>query len=90
LDVLQSATVIILEYVFCLLSVAFLAIEAVNSSVWSAPIHTKPWLHTMQDQILLTLCWHWVLWWGNICAMRCFNWKGCHNFIYELLPQCDT
>jgi hypothetical protein len=42
LDVLQSVILIILEYVFCLLSLAFLAIEAVNSSVMGAPMCRKP------------------------------------------------
>jgi hypothetical protein len=41
MDVLQSVTWIILESVFCLLSVAVLAIEAVNSSVMSAHMCTK-------------------------------------------------
>jgi hypothetical protein len=57
LDVLQSVTLINLEYAFCLLSIALLAIEAVNSSVMSAPMRTKPWLPNIQDQILLTFCW---------------------------------
>jgi hypothetical protein len=42
LDVLQSATLIILEYMFCLLPVAFLAREVVNSSVMGAPMCRKP------------------------------------------------
>jgi len=42
LDVLQSATLMILEYEFFLQYVAYLAIEAVNSSVISAFMRTKP------------------------------------------------
>jgi len=42
LDVLQSATLIILEYVFCLLPVAFFAREVVNSSAMAAPMRRKP------------------------------------------------
>jgi hypothetical protein len=42
LDVLQSATLIIFDYVFCLLPVAFLAREVVNSSVMAAPMRRKP------------------------------------------------
>jgi hypothetical protein len=55
LDVLQSVILIILEYVICLLSVAFLALEAVNSSVRSAPMHTKPESPNRQYQIMLAL-----------------------------------
>jgi len=50
----------------------------------------KLWLPNMQDEILLTLCWRSVSWWGNVCVMRYVNWKGCHDFIYELLPHCYT
>ena len=42
LDVLQSATLIILEYVFGHLPVEFLAREVVNSSVMGALMHRKP------------------------------------------------
>jgi hypothetical protein len=42
LDGLQSATLIILEYVFCLLPVACLAREVVNSSVMGAHMRRKP------------------------------------------------
>jgi hypothetical protein len=41
-DVLQSATWIMLVYMFWLLSVAVLAIDAANRSVMSTPRHTKP------------------------------------------------
>jgi hypothetical protein len=36
------------------------------------------------------LHWHPVSWWGNICVMQFFKWKGHHNIVYELLPHCDT
>jgi len=42
LDVLQSATLIILEYVFCLLPGAYSAREVVNCSVISPPMRRKP------------------------------------------------
>jgi hypothetical protein len=51
---LQSATLIILKYMLFLLYVAFLAIEAVNSSGMRAYVRTKPCLLNMQDQIWLT------------------------------------
>jgi len=40
--------------------------------------------------MLLKLHWLSVSWWGNVCVMRCVQWKGCHNIIYELSPHCDT
>jgi len=55
-----------------------------------APVRRQPCLPNMQDQILLTLRWRSVSWWGNVCVKRYFNWKGCHHFIYELLPHCYT
>ena len=55
-----------------------------------APMRRKPWLPNMQDQILLTLRWRSVSWWGNVCVMRYLNWKGCHDFVYELLPHFYT
>jgi hypothetical protein len=42
LHVLQSVILIILEFVFFLLYVVFLAIKADNSSVMSSFIHAKP------------------------------------------------
>jgi hypothetical protein len=42
LDVMQSGTLISLEYVIFILYVAFLGIEAVNSFVMSAFLPTKP------------------------------------------------
>ena len=90
LHVLQLVTLIFLEYVFFLLYVLFLAIKAVNSCVKSSFISAKRWLPNMQDQILLTLHWRSVSWWGNVCVMHCFKWKGCHDIIYELLPHCNT
>jgi len=75
---------------FAFYLVTFLAREVVNSSVMGAPMRTKPWLHNMQNQILLTLRWRSVSWWGNVCVLRYFNWKGCLDFVYELWPHCYT
>jgi len=90
LHVLQSATLIILESVFFLLYIVLLNIEAVNSPVISSFICVKPCLPNIKDQILLTLRWRSVSWWGNVCVMHCFKWRGCHDILYELLPHCDT
>jgi len=90
LHVLQSATLIILVYLSFLSYVAFLAIEADNSSVMSSFICTKPWLHNIQEQILLTLRWRSVAWSGKVCVVHCFKWIGSHDTVYESLPHFDT
>ena len=64
--------------------------EAVNISVMSSIIRRKPLLHNMQNQIVLTLRSRWVAWWGRVCVLHCFKWKGSHDIVYELLPHCDT
>ena len=90
LHVSQSATLIILGYLFFLLYVALLAIEAVKCSVMSSIIRRKPWLHNIQDQILWTLRWRSVAWRGNVCILHCFKWTGCHDIVSGLIPHCDT
>ena len=56
----------------------------------SSFIHSKPSLRNMQDQILLTLGWCSVSWWGNLCVLQCFKWNGSHDTVYEFWPHCDT
>jgi len=83
LHILQFAISMILECMFFLLHVVFLAIKALNCSVMSSGVCTMPCWPNSQDQKLLTLSWRSFSWWGNVYVIHCFAWKCRHCFIYQ-------
>jgi hypothetical protein len=89
-NIVQFEISINLELMVLLLYYVFLPMKAANSSsAMSWSIHAMPWLHNMQGQELLILCWCSFSWWGNVYVMQCFSSKGRHYSVYQLLPESD-